>query len=74
MIHQLRKAAPQVDFEAVNRKAACKYMKMITPAALLRSLTEGADEIHVDPETARLAARSVCSGSPRSDTPSPVSK
>ncbi|BBY35701.1 quinolinate synthase [Mycolicibacter minnesotensis] len=59
MIHQLRKAAPQVDFEAVNRKAACKYMKMITPAALLRSLTEGADEIHVDPETARLAARSV---------------
>lgn len=59
MIYQLQKAAPQVDFEAVNSKAACKYMKMITPAALLRSLTEGADEIHVDPETAQLALRSV---------------
>lgn len=59
MIHQLRKAAPHVDFEAVNRKASCTFMKMITPAALLRSLAEGADEIHVDPDTARRAARSV---------------
>ena len=59
MLYQLRKAAPQVDFEAVNSKAACKYMKMITPAALLRCLIEGADEIDVDPETSRLALRSV---------------
>ncbi|HEU4363652.1 MAG TPA: quinolinate synthase NadA [Mycobacterium sp.] len=59
MLYQLQKAAPEVDFEAVNSKAACKYMKMITPAALLRCLIEGADEIHVDPETARLALRSV---------------
>ena len=59
MLYQLQKAAPEVDFEAVNSKAFCKYMKMITPAALLRCLTEGADEIHVDPETARLALRSV---------------
>jgi quinolinate synthase len=34
-------------------------MKMITPAALLRSLTDGTDEVHVDLETARLARRSV---------------
>ena len=34
-------------------------MKMITPAALLRCLIEGADEVHVDPQTARLARRSV---------------
>ncbi|MGH3562733.1 MAG: quinolinate synthase NadA [Mycobacterium sp.] len=59
MLYQLRKAAPEVDFEAVNSKAACKYMKMITPAALLRCLVEGADEIHVDPEISRLALRSV---------------
>ena len=59
MLHQLRRAAPGVDFRAVNDRASCKYMKMITPAALLRCLTEGADEVDVDPEVARLARRSV---------------
>jgi quinolinate synthase len=34
-------------------------MKMITPAALLRCLVDGADEVDVDPETARLARASV---------------
>jgi len=48
MLHQLRKAAPGIDFQAVNDRASCKYMKMITPAALLRCLVEGADEVHVD--------------------------
>ncbi|GAB3381775.1 quinolinate synthase NadA [Amycolatopsis echigonensis] len=59
MIHQLRKAAPEIDFRAVNDRASCRYMKMITPAALLRSLTEGADEVHVDPQTASRARASV---------------
>ncbi|WP_227982942.1 quinolinate synthase NadA [Nocardia spumae] len=59
MLHQLRKAAPGIDFQAVNDRAACKYMKMITPAALLRCLTENLDEVHVDPETAALARHSV---------------
>jgi quinolinate synthase len=59
MLYQLRNAAPDVDFQAVNDRASCKYMKMITPAALLRCLVEGADEVHVDAETARLARRSV---------------
>lgn len=59
MLYQLRNAAPQVDFQAVNDRASCKFMKMITPAALLRCLVEGADEVHVDPETARLARQSV---------------
>ncbi|MPY98395.1 MAG: quinolinate synthase NadA [Actinophytocola sp.] len=59
MLHQLRKAAPEIDFAAVNDRASCRYMKMITPAALLRSLREGADEVHVDPETARRARASV---------------
>jgi quinolinate synthase len=59
MLHQLRRAAPEVDFRAVNERASCKYMKMITPAALLRCLTDGADEVDVDPDVARLARRSV---------------
>ncbi|MFI9404004.1 quinolinate synthase NadA [Nocardia sp. NPDC052316] len=59
MLHQLRKAAPGVDFQAVNDRASCKYMKMITPAALLRCLVEGKDEVHVDPETAARGRNSV---------------
>jgi quinolinate synthase len=59
MLHQLRKAAPEIDFRAVNDRAACRYMKMITPAALLRSLREGADEVHVDADTAARARASV---------------
>ncbi len=54
MLHQLRKAAPEVDFRAVNERASCRYMKMITPEKLLRALREGRDEVRVDPE---LAAR-----------------
>lgn len=59
MLHQLRKAAPEIDFRAVNDRASCRYMKMITPAALLRSLREGADEVHVDPAIAERARASV---------------
>ncbi|MEU3271912.1 quinolinate synthase NadA [Saccharomonospora sp. NPDC006951] len=59
MLHQLRKAAPEIDFRAVNDRASCRYMKMITPAALLRSLREGADEVVVDEETAARARASV---------------
>ncbi|PXX62416.1 quinolinate synthetase [Nocardia tenerifensis] len=59
MLHQLRKAAPGIDFQAVNDRASCKYMKMITPAALLRCLVEGRDEVHVDLETAALGRNSV---------------
>jgi quinolinate synthase len=59
MLYQLRNAAPGVDFRAVNDRASCRYMKMITPAALLRCLIEGADEVDVDAQIARLARRSV---------------
>lgn len=59
MIHQLRKAAPEIEFLAVNERASCPYMKMITPAALLRCLVDGADEVHVDPGTAEAARGSV---------------
>ncbi len=56
MLHQLRQAAPQVDFAPVNPEASCKYMKMITPAALLRCLELGDDEVVVDSDVA-FAAR-----------------
>lgn len=59
MLHQLRKAAPGIDFQAVNDKASCRYMKMITPAALLRCLVEGRDEVHVDEATAAAARGAV---------------
>jgi quinolinate synthase len=59
MLYQLRKAAPAVDFRAVNDRASCKYMKMITPAALLRCLVAEADEVHVDPQIAAAGRRSV---------------
>jgi len=59
MLHQLRRAAPEIDFRAVNDRASCRYMKMITPAALLRSLREGRDEVRVDAETAARARGAV---------------
>jgi quinolinate synthase len=59
MLHQLRKTAPEIDFRAVNERASCRYMKMITPAALLRSLRQGTDEVRVDPAIAERARGAV---------------
>ncbi|MGH3671399.1 MAG: quinolinate synthase, partial [Pseudonocardiaceae bacterium] len=59
MLHQLRRAAPEVEFQAVNDRASCRYMKMITPAALLRSLREGVDEVCVPAEIAERARGAV---------------
>lgn len=59
MLHQLRKAAPGIDFQAVNDRASCPYMKMITPAALLRALREGRDEVFVADDVAERARKSV---------------
>jgi quinolinate synthase len=59
MLHQLRRAAPEIDFQAVNDRASCRYMKMITPAALLRALRDGKDEVHVDPAIAAKARGAV---------------
>jgi quinolinate synthase len=59
MLHQLHRAAPEIDFRAVNERASCRYMKMITPAALLNCLREGTDEVHVDPDIARRARGAV---------------
>ena len=59
MLHQLTKANPLVVFEAVNRAAVCKYMKMITPAKLLRSLQTGHDVVDVPVDIAERARASV---------------
>ena len=59
MLHQLRRAAPDVTFRAVNERASCRYMKMITPGKLLRALREGRDEVHVDPDLAARGRRAV---------------
>lgn len=59
MIHQLRRAAPGIDFRPVNDRASCKYMKMITPEKVLRSLRELRDEVVVDPQIAERARGAV---------------
>ncbi|HYZ57424.1 MAG TPA: quinolinate synthase NadA [Streptosporangiaceae bacterium] len=59
MLHQLRQANPAVSWEPVNPGAVCRYMKMTTPAALLRCLRDGVTEVHVDPGVASRARRAV---------------
>ena len=59
MLHQLRRANPEVRWEPVNPDAVCKYMKMTTPAALLRCLRDGVAEVHVPPAVAAKARRAV---------------
>src|SRR5437867_1377815 len=59
ILHQLRKANPDKDFQAVNELAICQYMKRITPAKLLRSLREGVFEVTVPEPIRRRAARAV---------------
>lgn len=59
MLHQLRKANPLADFQPVNPKADCRYMKMITPEKLLTSLRENVFEVTVDPDVAVRARRAV---------------
>jgi quinolinate synthase len=59
MLHQLRRANPAVRWEPVNPDAVCRYMKMTTPAALLRCLRDGVEEVHVAPDVAGRARRAV---------------
>lgn len=59
MLHQLRKANPSTDFRAVNPRASCRYMKMITPANLLNAIETETDEVDVDPAMAGRARNAV---------------
>jgi quinolinate synthase len=59
MLHQLRNANPSTEFEAVNSRAECHYMKMIDADKLLNALRFGTTEITVDADTSARARRSV---------------
>ncbi len=59
ILHQLRRARPETVFDAVDPGAVCRYMKMITPAKLLRSLRDGVHEVTVPDEVADRARASV---------------
>ena len=59
MLHQLRQANPGTDFQPVNSRAACPYMKMSTPEKLLRSLRDGRDVVDVPKDIADKARQSV---------------
>jgi quinolinate synthase len=59
MLHQLRKARPDVRWEPANPHASCRYMKMITAEALERCLRDGTPEVTVAPEIADRARRAV---------------
>ncbi|MBE3001868.1 quinolinate synthase NadA [Nocardiopsis sp. HNM0947] len=59
MLHQLRNANGTTQFEAVNDRAECHYMKMIDPEKLLNSLRNGTTEITVDADVSERARRSV---------------
>lgn len=55
MLHRLRKENPRAEMIAANPGAVCGYMKMITPAKLLRSLQTGRDEVTVPEDVAARA-------------------
>jgi quinolinate synthase len=59
MLHQLRKVNDRTDFQPMNEKASCRYMKMTTPELLVRCLREGRDEVDVPAEVAVRARRAV---------------
>ena len=59
MLHQLRKARPDVSWEPVNPHATCRYMKMITLEKVERCLLDDGPEVAVDPEIAGRARRAV---------------
>lgn len=59
MLHQLRSANPGTDFNPVNDRAVCRYMKMITAEKLLRSLRAGVVEVDVPGEVSVRARTAV---------------
>ena len=59
MLHQLEQANAHTTFRPVNSRAVCQYMKMNTPAKLLRCLREGVDEVVVPADIAAKARAAV---------------
>jgi quinolinate synthase len=59
IIHRLEQEAPDKTFEPVNRKAFCKFMKMITLENTRDALRDWKYEVEVDPEIAERARGSI---------------
>jgi quinolinate synthase len=59
ILHQLRRLNDHTEFLPVSPRAVCPYMKMITPAKLLRTLRDNTFEVDVDAAVAARARRSV---------------
>jgi quinolinate synthase len=59
IIHQLENLNSDTKFIAMNDRASCHYMKMITPAKLLACLRAGLWEIEVPTDVANAARSSV---------------
>jgi quinolinate synthase len=59
ILHQLRKGAPNKEFEAVDEFAICRFMKAITPENLVTSLRDGIYEIEVADDIAERARLAV---------------
>ena len=59
MLHQLRRANRRTDFQPVNPKASCRFMKMINAENLITALRDGRDEVTVDPAVADRARHAV---------------
>ena len=60
IIHQLERVnGGRTRFIPMNERATCRYMKMITPDKLLRSLRDGVDEVTVPTAIADRARASV---------------
>jgi quinolinate synthase len=59
ILHQLRTLAPDTEFVPISERAVCPFMKMITPAKLLRTLREDVFEVDVDPAIAARARTAV---------------
>ncbi len=59
ILHQLRRLATDTEFVPISERAVCPFMKMITPAKVLRSLRDDVFEVDVDPAIADAARASV---------------
>ena len=59
ILHQLRALNAGTSFIPMNDRAACRYMKMITPAKLLHTLRTGEGAVDVDPDVATRARAAV---------------
>jgi quinolinate synthase len=59
MLHRLHRENPEARLFAANESAVCGYMKMITPAKLVRCLETGNDEIVVPKDVADKARLSI---------------